>query len=336
MALLDIHDLRVYYETRHGAVKAVDGVGFSMEQGEHLGLIGESGCGKTTVGRAIIRVLPRNARIVEGEISFQGQDLLKLREREMRHIRWREIAMIPQSSMDALDPVYRVGDQIVEVLVERGGYDRRAAWERAHELFQLVGLDPSRLRYYPHEFSGGMKQRAVIAMSLALEPALIIADEPVTALDVIVQHQVLQRFRELQHELSLSVLMITHDMSVVAQTCDSVIVMYAGKMMEWGSVDQIFYHPFHPYTLGLKQAFPNLAQPRDELISIEGYLPDLIHPPPGCRFADRCPFALPDCREAEPELIEVEEGHQVACHRTDDVEELRARAQEVETWQTLA
>jgi len=151
-----------------------------------------------------------------------------------------------------------------------------------------------------------------------------------------VQHQVLQRFRELQHELSLSVLMITHDMSVVAQTCDSVIVMYAGKMMEWGSVDQIFYHPFHPYTLGLKQAFPNLAQPRDELISIEGYLPDLIHPPPGCRFADRCPFALPDCREAEPELIEVEEGHQVACHRTDDVEELRARAQEVETWQTLA
>ncbi|NOZ28368.1 MAG: ABC transporter ATP-binding protein [Chloroflexi bacterium] len=336
MVLLEVKDLKIYYDTTRGSVKAVDGVSFSLKQGQHLGLIGESGCGKTTVGRAIVRVLPRNAQIVGGEIRFRDRDLLSLSEREMRQVRWRDIAIIPQSSMDALDPVYRVGDQVIEVLVERGGYDRSSARERAVELFQLVGLDPDRLRYYPHEFSGGMKQRAVIAMSLALDPALIIADEPVTALDVIVQHQVLQRFRDLQERLSLSVLMITHDMSVVAQTCDSVVVMYAGKIMEWGDVDQIFYRPFHPYTLGLKQAFPNLAQPRDVLISIEGYLPDLIDPPPGCRFADRCPFVLSRCREEAPSLIQVEDGHWVACHRVEDVEELRVRAQEVETWQTLA
>ena len=335
MALLEVEGLKVYYTTRRGVVKAVDDVSFTLEQGHHLGLIGESGCGKTTTGRAIIRVLPRNARIVDGAIRFKGRDLLQLNEGEMRQMRWREIATIPQSSMHALDPVYRVGDQLMEVLCDRGGYSRTEARERARELFALVGLDVNRLDYYPHEFSGGMKQRAVIAMALALNPSLIIADEPVTALDVIVQHQILQTFRELQERLALSVIMITHDISVVAQTCDQVAVMYAGKIVERGSVEQIFRSPFHPYTLGLENAFPNLVHPRDVLVSIEGFPPDLVTPPRGCRFNTRCPFAIEACFEQEPALQEVEPGHYVACHRTDEVTYLRERAGEIETWQAV-
>ncbi len=333
--LLDVVDLKSYYYTRRGIARAVDGVTFSLEQGQHLGLIGESGSGKTTTGRAIIRVMPRNAHIAGGQVFFKGQDLVKLPEKEMRQKRWRELAMIPQASMGSLDPVYRVGDQMSEVLVDRGGLSRGAARERAKELFKLVGLDVNRLDYYPHEFSGGMKQRAVIAMSLALDPALVIADEPVTALDVIVQHQVLETLRQLQERLSLSVIMITHDMSVVAQTCDVVAVMYAGKIVERGATRQIFSAPFHPYTLGLQNAYPNLAQPKDTLISIEGFPPDLTHPPTGCRFSARCPFAVERCRHEEPPLVEVQSGHYAACHRAPEVEMLRQQAKEVQTWQRV-
>lgn len=333
MALLAVEGLTVSYTTPRGVVQAVDGVSFSLEAGQHLGLIGESGCGKTTTGRAIIRVLPRNARIVGGTVYFKGRDLVRLSEREMRQIRWREIATIPQSSLHSLNPVHRVGDQIVEVLGKQGGYTRSAARKRARDLFTLVGLDINRLDYYPHEFSGGMKQRAVIAMALALEPTLIIADEPVTALDVIVQHQILQTFRELQERLALSVIMITHDISVVAQMCDQVAVMYAGKIVEWGSVEQIFHSPYHPYTLGLENAFPNLAPPRDPLVTIEGFPPDLVSPPAGCRFNTRCPFAIQSCFEQEPLLQEVTSGHAVACHRSDEVSYLRKKAKEITTWQ---
>jgi peptide/nickel transport system ATP-binding protein len=334
--LLDVRDLAVYYFTRRGIMRAVDGISFSVEAGRHLGLIGESGCGKTTAGRALLRVLPRNGRIAGGEIRFRGRDLVAVGEDEMRRLRWREIAMVPQSSMDSLDPVYRVGKQLIEVLTQRGGLSRTAANERAEELFALVGLSPDRLANYPHEFSGGMRQRAAIAMALALEPDLVVADEPVTALDVIVQHQVLKTFRELQNRLRLSVIMITHDISVVAETCDDVAVMYAGRIMEWTTVERFFREPFHPYTLGLQNAYPNLAKPSQTLISIEGYPPDLIDPPTGCRFNTRCPFAIDRCFHEEPPLQEVAPGHQAACHRWQEVDLLRTLATDAATWQTGA
>ncbi len=336
MPLLDVRDLRVDYHTRRGNMHAVDGVSLTLEKGQHLGLIGESGCGKTTTGRALLRVLPRNGRISSGQIMFKDRDLVKLSEREMRALRWREISMVPQSSMDTLDPVYRVGDQLREVLTLRGGMDKSEARERSAELFSLVGLAADRLDNYPHEFSGGMRQRAIIAMALALNPDLVIADEPVTALDVIVQHQVLETFRELQDRLGISVIMITHDISVVAETCDEIAVMYAGKIMERAPVKRFFAMPFHPYALGLQNAYPNLANPKEVLISIEGYPPDLVDPPKGCRFNTRCPFAIDRCYTEEPELVEVEPGHQAACHRWQEVDKLKELAKEAETWQSVA
>jgi peptide/nickel transport system ATP-binding protein len=334
--LLDVRDLEVHYTTRRGVMRAVDGVSFSLEAGRHLGLIGESGCGKTTAGRAMLRVLPRNGRIAGGQIHLKGRDLVALPDDAMRELRWREISMVPQSSMDSLNPVNRVGDQLREILVRRGGMPRAAAEERSVELFALVGLARDRLSNYPHEFSGGMRQRAVIAMALALDPDLVIADEPVTALDVIVQNQVLRTFRELQERLNLSVIMITHDISVVAETCDEVAVMYAGKIVERTTAERFFYQPYHPYTLGLQNAYPSLIDPDRTLISIEGYPPDLVDPPAGCRFNTRCPFAIERCFHEQPPLIEVETGHQAACHRWQEVDLLRARAKEAETWQTLA
>ncbi|MDP9358606.1 MAG: ABC transporter ATP-binding protein [Chloroflexota bacterium] len=336
MPLLDIRDLTIHYATRRGAMKAVDGVSFTLEAGQHLGLIGESGCGKTTTGRALLRVLPRNGRIAGGEIRFKDRDLVRMREVEVRRLRWREISMVPQSSMDALDPVYRVGAQLTEVLTARGGLGRGAARQRAAELFALVGLSKDRLDNYPHEFSGGMRQRAVIAMALALDPDLVVADEPVTALDVIVQNQVLRTFRELQERLHLSVIMITHDISVVAETCDQVAVMYAGQIVERTSVERFFREPYHPYTLGLQNAYPNLANPNQELISIEGYPPDLVEPPTGCRFSSRCPFAMEHCFHEAPPLVEVAPGHQAAGHRWQEVDLLRSLAKEAKTWQTQA
>ena len=334
--LLDVQNLEVHYATRRGVMRAVDGISFSLEAGRHLGLIGESGCGKTTAGRAMLRVLPRNGAIAGGEIRFQGRDLVSLDDDDMRRLRWRKISMVPQSSMDSLDPVYRVGDQLREVLVRRGGMPRGEAQERAAALFALVGLARDRLDNYPHEFSGGMRQRAVIAMALALDPDLVIADEPVTALDVIVQNQILRTFRELQDRLNLSVIMITHDISVVAETCDEVAVMYAGKIVERTSIERFFHEPYHPYTLGLPNAYPSIVNPERTLIAIEGYPPDLVAPPAGCRFNTRGPFAIERCFHEEPPMIEVAPGHQAACHRWQKVDLLRARAKEAGTWQTTA
>lgn len=333
--LLDVKNLKATYRTTAGLAVAVDGVSFAVTEGKSLGLIGESGCGKTTIGRALIRVMPRNMSLDSGQILFKGQNLLGLPEKQMRELRWRQISMIPQSSMHSLDPVYRLESQMLEVLCERGGLSKRDALQRARELFALVGLDAERLRNYPHELSGGMKQRAVIAMALALHPSLVIADEPVTALDVIVQEQVLKTIRDLQERLSISVIMITHDMSVVAQTCQDVVVMYAGKVVESGPVATIFKHPVHPYTIGLERAFPNLREPKS-LVSIEGSLPSLIHPPVGCRFAPRCPFALDVCRKEEPPSKAMESGHMVACHRMNEADLLRTQAQDARIWQNIA
>jgi peptide/nickel transport system ATP-binding protein len=333
--LLDVKDLKASYRTVAGIGTAVDGITFAVPEGRSLGLIGESGCGKTTVGRAIIRVMPKNMRLDSGQIMFKGQDLVGLPERQMRDLRWRAISMVPQSSMHSLDPVYRLETQMLEVLCERGHMSQPEAKKRAKELFGLVGLDAERLRNYPHELSGGMKQRAVIAMALALDPSLVIADEPVTALDVIVQEQVLKTMRDLQERLGISVIMITHDMSVVAQTCQDVVVMYAGKIVESGPVATIFKHSVHPYTIGLERAFPNLMEPK-ALVSIEGSLPSLLHPPIGCRFASRCPFAQDICRQESPQPVEMESGHIVACHRRNEAEWMRTQAQDARIWQKTA
>ena len=335
MSILSIRDLKVDYATQEGTVQAVDGVSLDVAEGQHLGLIGESGCGKTTLLKAVVQVLPRNGRVTAGKIMFKGTDLLQLSTAEMRQLRWREIATIPQASMDSLNPVQRVGSQLTKLLRIRGGYDRRSARRRAADLFELVGLDTERLGHYPHEFSGGMKQRAVIAMALALEPSLLIADEPVTALDVIVQHQILEVLRELEQELNLTVMLITHDISVVAQVCDSVAVMYAGRIVEQAAAEPFFHAPAHPYSLGLQQAFPNLARPRDVLVSIEGYPPDLREPPSGCRFAERCPFVQSACREIDPRLERVGEDRLAACLRSGEMETLRLQADDPALWQRV-
>ena len=333
MPILSIRGLKVNYETQDGTVQAVDDVSLDIQEAQQLGLIGESGCGKTTLLKAIVQVLPRNGRIASGEILFKGMDLLRLPAAEMRQLRWREIATIPQASMDSLNPVQRVGKQLIKLLTVRGGLDKRAAHRRAVELFDLVGLDIGRLMHYPHEFSGGMKQRAVIAMALALNPSLLIADEPVTALDVIVQHQILEVLRRLQDELNLTVMLITHDISVVAQVCDSVSVMYAGQIVEQADAKPFFQSPAHPYSLGLQQAFPNLVRPRDVLVSIEGYPPDLRQPPQGCRFAERCPFVLDACHQADPVLENVGDNRSAACLRSNEMEVLRQQAEDPTLWQ---
>ena len=331
--LLSVRNLSVEYRTQSGTVYAVDNVSLDIDAGQQLGVIGESGCGKTTLMRALVRVLPRNGRITGGEIFFKGRDLLELPPTEMRDMRWQEIATIPQASMDSLDPVRRVGQQLEKLLKVRGGLSAGQARKRAISLFELVGLDPERLSHYPHEFSGGMKQRAIIAMALSLNPRLLIADEPVTALDVIVQHQILEVLRHLQKELNLTVMLITHDISVVAQLCNEVSVMYAGRIVERAAAETFFRAPNHPYSLGLQQAYPNLLQPRETLVSIEGYPPDLRQPPGGCRFARRCPLALAECREDDPVLREIAPGHFAACLRSDEMETLRGQAEDPLFWQ---
>ncbi len=330
--ILSIQDLTVHYRTARGAIQAVDGASFDVPAGMVVGLVGESGCGKTTAARAITGVIPGNADIVDGRILFAGRDLAGLSHRQMMPVRWREIAFIPQSAMNSLDPVYRVGAQLMEVLVDRGGMDKARARARAAELFEMVGLDPKRLRDFPHQFSGGMRQRAAIALALALEPKLIIADEPVTALDVVVQRQVLDVFKELQERLGLSVVLVTHDISVVAYTCDQVVVMYAGEVVESGPVASVLSSPFHPYTMGLYNAFPDLQSSAGTLVPIDGSPPDLMDPPTSCRFCDRCPFAETRCADP-PAMARVGEGHAAACWRIGEAEALRARAADPATWE---
>jgi len=333
MSLLEIKNLKIHYRTKNGVAEAVDDVTFSVESGNTLGLVGESGCGKTTIAKAIMRLLPPNGRIAEGKILFKGRNLVDLSMNEVRKYRWEEIAMISQSAMNALNPVARVGNQLIEAMQAHRQVSREEAGRRMAEVFELVGLSIERAKDYPHQFSGGMKQRAVIAMALMLEPELIIADEPTTALDVLVQAQIILKIKELLSKLSTAMILITHDIAVVAETCERMLVMYAGKVMEHAKTDDIFYNPYNPYTLGLQNAFPSVKGERRELISISGFPPQLINPPPGCRFSKRCPFVLPICREQEPILEEVGPEHFSACHRSADVEEIRVKSKEEKTWE---
>ncbi len=335
--LLSVRDLKVSYRVGRGSLDAVDGVSFDVPRGSIVGLVGESGCGKTTVARALTRVMADNAFISGGRMLFDGRDLAALSERDMNALRWREIAFIPQSAMNSLDPVYTVEYQLNEVLRLRGGLGRAEARKRCEELFEMVGIEVGRLRDYPHQFSGGMRQRVAIALALALNPKLVIADEPVTALDVIVQRQILDQLRDLQRQLGISVILVTHDISVVAYICDRTVVMYAGHVAEQGTMEATLTQPSHPYSMGLRNAFPDLQGAASGVLTpIEGAPPSLADPPPGCRFAPRCPFSIEVCASVTPPAVEVEPGHFAACHRADEAPVLRERAKLTSTWMAEA
>ena len=335
--LLSVRDLKVSYAVGRGTIDAVDGATFDVPRGSIVGLVGESGCGKTTVARALTRVMADNASISGGQMLFDGKNLAAIPEKEMNALRWRDIAFIPQSAMNSLDPVYTVEYQLNEVLRRRGGMDRAQARKRCEELFEMVGIETGRLADFPHQFSGGMRQRVAIALALALNPKLVIADEPVTALDVIVQRQILDQLRELQQQLGISVILVTHDISVVAYICDRTVVMYAGRVAEQGAMEATLTRPSHPYTMGLRNAFPDLQGASSGVLTpINGAPPDLSDPPPGCRFAPRCPFAIDICRTVAPETIEIEPGHGAACHRAGEAPALRERAALTETWMAEA
>ena len=324
--LLEIDNLKTHYQTEKGPVRAVDGVSFSIGENEVFGLAGESGCGKSTLIRTIMRLIPQTARVTANRLRFKGQDLLDLPDKAFRdRILWQEISLVPQSAMNALNPVYRVGDQIMEAIRAHRDDDDKTCIRKTEALFGLVGLQTDLMKSYPHEFSGGMRQRAMIAMALALGPSLIIMDEPTTGLDVLVQERILRKLKEIRKTwneksgTAASILLITHDISVIAEMSDRIGIMYAGRLMELAGAMALFHEPFHPYTLGLKNAFPSIRA---------------LEEIPGCAFAPRCPFALPECEKIRPEFQEVKPEHFVACLRIDRAVEFRRQAGEKKIWQS--
>jgi len=315
MSLLEVDNLTMHYQTMRGWVQAVDNVSFGLEEKQSLGLAGESGCGKTSAALSILKLLPWNAKIMQGSINLEGKNILKLSEADFRtQIRWKKVSMIFQGAMNALHPTYTVGHQIAEAILKHEKVTKEEAFDRAGKLIELVGMESSKTARYPHELSGGMKQRAVTAMALACNPVLVIADEPTTALDVIVQAQVLKVMKELRSRLAVAMIVISHDLSLIAETCENTAIMYAGHIVEMGSTVQIYKEPLHPYTTKLIAAFPSVLGPKMELSSIHGFPPDLLKPPTGCRFHPRCEYAMEICRREEPELIEAQsKGHLTAC-----------------------
>jgi oligopeptide/dipeptide ABC transporter ATP-binding protein len=324
--LLEVRDLQTHFRVSRGWLRAVDGVSFGLEDGEALGLAGESGCGKTTTALSLVNLLPANAKIRGGSVELFGIDLVPKSERALQRYRWREISIVFQGAMNAFNPVIKVRDQIAEPIRDRLDQSERAARARAVELLDLVGIPRKRADAYPHELSGGMRQRAMIAMALACDPAIVIGDEPTTALDVMVQAQILQLLEQLRTDLGLSLILITHDLSVIAETCNRVIVMYAGRIAEEGPVSRVFTAPRHPYTQKLLGAFPSIQADRRTLEVIPGAPPELVSPPPGCRFAPRCGFAMPVCTEVVPPEVRFADGVRVACHLypTSDIESVAA------------
>lgn len=314
MSLLEVTDLSTYFYINSAVVKAVDGVSFSLEKGEALGIVGESGCGKTTTALSITRLLPSGGKIVNGEVKLNGKNLLQLDDNQIRRHRWKDISIAFQGAMNALNPVMKLGDQISEAIMYHDGKTRQEARKRSKELFELVEIDRKRIDQYPHEFSGGMKQRAMIAMALACDPKILIGDEPTTALDVMVQAQILDLLEKLREELNMALILITHDLSVMADTCDKAAVMYAGKIVEIGPVKEIIENSQHPYTKKLVQSFPDLTGKRELPLSIPGTPPNLIFPPTGCYFHERCEFATDTCKHVAPILEQVKEDHYAACH----------------------
>jgi oligopeptide/dipeptide ABC transporter ATP-binding protein len=325
-----VRDLNTVFDTDDGLVRAVNGVSFEVEEGETLGVVGESGCGKSVTAFSIMRLIPSPpGRIESGEILLRGRDLLRLPEDQMRRLRGNEISMIFQEPMTALNPVYTVGNQIMEAVRLHQKVGRREARDRTVEMLALVGI-PSpeqRVSEYPHQLSGGMRQRVMIAMALSCHPAVLIADEPTTALDVTIQAQILDLLKRLQEELQMAVVLITHDLGVVAQTADRVAVMYAGRVVEYATVRTLFDRPRHPYTIGLLESIPRMSERKERLSVIPGTVPLPTAFPPGCPFHPRCPFATEACREREPGLERVEGGHETRCHRWREVPGLREKGE---------
>lgn len=319
--LLEVNDLHVSFHTNGGEIQAVRGVSFHVDRGEILAIVGESGCGKSVTAQSIMGMVPKSyGSIKEGEISFKGKDLINFSKKQYQRIRGSEIGMIFQDPMSALNPTMKIGRQIDEVLIKHKNLSKKEAKQKTIELLQQVGIPDSFNRYseYPHEFSGGMRQRVVIAMALACDPELIIADEPTTALDVTIQAQILDLLKSIQTERNSSIILITHDLGVVAEVADRVGVMYAGIVIESGTVNEIFENPRHPYTLGLLQSVPRLeVLEKERLVPIEGAPPDLFSPPKGCPFAERCPYTMEVCMEHMPKIESITESHHVSCWLND-------------------
>ena len=313
-SLLELDDLHTTFRTREGEMHAVRGVSFQVQPGELVGIVGESGCGKSVTCKSIIQLLGSNGRITGGSIRFQNEDLAQKTPAQMRDIRGNEIAMIFQDPMTALNPVLTIGKQMAEILMRNKGLSKKAAKAAAIAMLQQVGIAEAERRYdqYPHEFSGGMRQRVMIAIALSCNPKLLIADEPTTALDVTIQAQILRLLKSLQQQTQTAILLITHDLGVVAQVCSRVVVMYGGLVMEEGSVEDIYYRPAHPYTRGLLASLPRPDEENQRLSPIEGSPPGLLNPPPGCPFAERCPKRMPQC-ERQPAFYSAGEGHRAAC-----------------------
>ncbi|MBF6612054.1 MAG: ABC transporter ATP-binding protein [Chloroflexi bacterium] len=313
--LLRVEDLKTYFYTEDGTVKAVDGVSLRLNRGETLGIVGESGCGKSVTSMSIMRLIASPGQIIDGEIRFRGLNVADLSEEEMRHIRGNRMSMIFQQPTSCLNPVFRVGDQISESLMIHRGYTKQQSRQRAIELLTMVGIPSAKTRVdsYPHEMSGGMCQRVMIAMALACEPELLIADEPTTALDVTIQAQILELMKDLKNRFDAGIILITHDLGVIAEMADNVVVMYAGKVVEEAPVNDLFDSPKHPYTQGLLASIPVLGEVRDKLAVIPGSVPSLRNLPPGCRFAGRCPYVMEICRTTEPALLRLSENRTARC-----------------------
>jgi len=315
--LLKAKNLKTHFFTHEGTVKAVNGISFDINLGETLGIVGESGCGKSVTALSIMRLIPHPpGKIVSGEIYFEGRNLLELDEKEMRKIRGKKISMIFQEPMTSLDPVFTIGHEIMESIQLHQGLKKEEARQKAIEALKIVGMPDAekRINHYPHELSGGMRQRAMIAMALSCNPTLLIADEPTTALDVTIQAQILRLINELKEKFDASVMLITHDLGVIAEMCDYVAVMYAGRIVEYTDVDTLFRNPLHPYTKGLNKSIPRMDVEVEHLDTIRGLVPNLLDLPSGCPFHPRCDFCLKKCIEEMPELIEAEDHHLVKCH----------------------
>ncbi len=315
--MLEVNDISVEYAAAGAAVRAVDQVSFVLRRGEFLGVVGESGCGKSTLIFAIARLLSPPAELVGGSVILRGRDMVTLDDEELRHSRWRDYSIVMQSAMNALNPVMTIGEQLRDAILAHERQPRSQVRSRSEEVLRLVGIDPVHLRSFPHQLSGGMRQRAMIAMALVFTPDLVIMDEPTSALDVVAQRSLMVQIKELQRNLGFAVLFVTHDMSLVSNFSDRLAVMYAGRIVEIGETRAIFARPAHPYTQGLMQSFPSIRGPRNPLVGITGNPPDLAHLPGGCRFHPRCPSAQATCAEVEPPVYDVG-GDQVRCHLYSD------------------
>jgi len=312
MSLLSVSDLSIEYAAPQGFVRAVDRISFSLEEGEVLGIAGESGCGKTTAALSLLKILPKTSK-VEGSIKFNEEEVLSMEDSRLRQYRWKEVALVPQSSMNAFDPVITIGAQIVEAIRIHEDVDKSVAWNRAGELLESVGINRNRSRHYPHEFSGGMRQRAAIAMALSLDPKIVILDEPTTALDVVTQRQILNLLRRLRSKLGVSFIFITHDLSILGELSDRIIVMYAGRIAEVGKTKGIFENPSHPYTKALFSAVLPVEGPMPNVKPIGGLPPNLASLPQGCRFHPRCPYAFERCSREEPRMVWINDDAQASC-----------------------